>query len=84
MRLRASCRKVVLVVLVIVFSIGVTSCLSERSANQAVKTGPGHWNDPDILQVGNLPNPVEDRAHFSLWCILAAPLMAGNDLEKYV
>jgi len=44
--------------------------------------GPGHWNDPDMLQVGNLPNPVEDRAHFSLWCILAAPLMAGNDLRS--
>ncbi len=43
--------------------------------------GPGHWNDPDMLQVGNLKNNLEDRAHFSLWCILAAPLMAGNDLQ---
>jgi alpha-galactosidase len=49
--------------------------------------GPGHWNDPDMLQVGNLKNmdedrkDVADRAHFSLWCILAAPLMAGNDLR---
>ncbi|HYW80148.1 MAG TPA: NPCBM/NEW2 domain-containing protein, partial [Thermoguttaceae bacterium] len=49
--------------------------------------GPGHWNDPDMLQVGNLKNlegdrrEVADRAHFSLWCILAAPLMAGNDLR---
>ena len=49
--------------------------------------GPGHWNDPDMLQVGNLKNmqedrkKVADRAHFSLWCILAAPLMAGNDLR---
>ncbi|MBN2473636.1 MAG: NPCBM/NEW2 domain-containing protein [Pirellulales bacterium] len=49
--------------------------------------GPGHWNDPDMLQVGNLKNMEEnrrkiaDRAHFSLWCILAAPLMAGNDLR---
>lgn len=49
--------------------------------------GPGHWNDPDMLQVGNLKNMDEDRkdianrAHFSLWCILAAPLMAGNDLR---
>lgn len=49
--------------------------------------GPGYWNDPDMLQVGNLRNIEEDRkeigdrAHFSLWCILAAPLMAGNDLR---
>ncbi|HEU4608608.1 MAG TPA: NPCBM/NEW2 domain-containing protein, partial [Chitinophagaceae bacterium] len=43
--------------------------------------GPGHWNDPDMLEVGNLKNTVEDKAHFSLWCILAAPLMAGNDLR---
>lgn len=42
--------------------------------------GPGHWNDPDMLQVGNLEKTIQDRAHFSLWCILAAPLMAGNDL----
>lgn len=44
--------------------------------------GPGHWNDPDMMQVGNLPDPIEDRAHFSLWCIFAAPLMAGNDLRN--
>jgi len=43
--------------------------------------GPGHWNDPDMLQVGNLKTDIENRAHFSLWCILAAPLMAGNDLR---
>jgi alpha-galactosidase len=43
--------------------------------------GPGHWNDPDMLQVGNLKNEAENRAHFSLWCILAAPLMAGCDLR---
>ncbi len=44
--------------------------------------GPGHWNDPDMLQVGNLKKDIENRAHFSLWCILAAPLMAGNDLRE--
>ncbi len=43
--------------------------------------GPGHWNDPDMLEVGNGGMTVsEDRAHFSMWCMLAAPLMAGNDL----
>jgi len=44
--------------------------------------GPGHWNDPDMLQVGNMPTQIEDRTHFALWCILAAPLMAGNDLRS--
>jgi alpha-galactosidase len=44
--------------------------------------GPGHWNDPDMLEVGNPGlSLAESRAHFSLWCILAAPLMAGNDLR---
>ena len=44
--------------------------------------GPGHWNDPDMLEVGNPGLSVEEsRAHFSLWCMLAAPLMAGNDLR---
>jgi alpha-galactosidase len=45
--------------------------------------GPGHWNDPDMLEVGNEGMTItEYRAHFSLWCILAAPLMAGNDLRN--
>jgi len=43
--------------------------------------GPGHWNDPDMLQIGNLKNVAEDKVHFSLWCMLAAPIMAGNDLR---
>lgn len=43
--------------------------------------GPGHWNDPDMLEVGNGGLSVnEDRAHFSMWCMLAAPLMSGNDI----
>jgi len=44
--------------------------------------GPGHWNDPDMLEVGNGMSTNEDRAHFSLWCMLAAPLIAGNDVRK--
>ncbi|HUL76630.1 MAG TPA: glycoside hydrolase family 27 protein, partial [Vicinamibacteria bacterium] len=44
--------------------------------------GPGHWNDPDMLEVGNGGlKPAENRAHFSFWALLAAPLIAGNDLE---
>ena len=43
--------------------------------------GPGHWNDPDMLEVGNGKlSMAENRTHFSLWAILAAPLLAGNDL----
>jgi alpha-galactosidase len=44
---------------------------------------PGHWNDPDMLEVGNgKMNGDEYRTHMSLWCLLAAPLLAGNDLSK--
>ena len=44
--------------------------------------GPGHWNDPDMLEVGNGMNAQENRAHFALWCMMSAPLMTGNDLRK--
>jgi len=44
---------------------------------------PGHWNDPDMLEVGNGGmSDTEYRTHFTLWCILAAPLLAGNDLRN--
>jgi alpha-galactosidase len=43
--------------------------------------GPGHWNDPDMLEVGNGKlTMAENRTHFSMWAMLAAPLLAGNDL----
>jgi alpha-galactosidase len=45
--------------------------------------GPGHWNDPDMLEVGNGGmTTTEYRSHFSFWCLLAAPLIAGNDLRN--
>jgi alpha-galactosidase len=44
--------------------------------------GPNHWNDPDMLEVGNGMTTSEDRAHFSMWAMLAAPLMAGNDIRS--
>jgi alpha-galactosidase len=44
--------------------------------------GPDHWNDPDMMEVGNGMTVAEDRAHFSLWAMLAAPLIAGNDLRN--
>jgi alpha-galactosidase len=46
-------------------------------------TGPGHWNDPDMLEVGNGGMTAEEyKTHFTLWCMLASPLMAGNDLAS--
>jgi alpha-galactosidase len=43
--------------------------------------GPGHWNDADMLEVGNGGmTPTEYRSHFSLWAMMASPLMAGNDI----
>jgi alpha-galactosidase len=45
--------------------------------------GPGKWNDPDMLEVGNGGMTTEEyKTHFSLWCMLAAPLLAGNDLQN--
>jgi len=44
--------------------------------------GPDHWNDPDMLEVGNGMPVAEDRTHFSLWCMMASPLIAGNDIRK--
>lgn len=54
----------------------------DLQANIRQYAGPGHWNDPDMLEVGNGMSYTEDRAHFSMWCMLAAPLIAGNDLRK--
>lgn len=54
-----------------------------REAGLARYASPGHWNDPDILEVGNGKMSVDDsRTNFSLWAILAAPLIAGNDLAN--
>ena len=44
--------------------------------------GPDHWNDLDMLEVGNGMPVNEQRAHFTMWCMLAAPLIAGNDLRN--
>src|SRR6266567_2122738 len=44
--------------------------------------GPGHWNDPDMLEIGNGGmTDIEYQTHMSLWCLLAAPLLAGNDIR---
>ncbi|XP_065834040.1 uncharacterized protein [Oscarella lobularis] len=47
------------------------------------KGQPGRWNDPDFLEVGNDPlTDSQNRAHFSLWCVTSAPLIAGNDVRN--
>ena len=52
-------------------------------AGLAKFAAPGHWNDPDMLEVGNGHMTVDEyRTHMSLWALLAAPLLAGNDLSK--
>ena len=63
-----------------------------QQAGLAKYAGPGHWNDPDMLEVGNgtkdnqgrvrLLSLAENRTHFSMWAMLAAPLLAGNDLPN--
>jgi alpha-galactosidase len=60
----------------------VYSILNEQ-AGLAKYAGPGHWNDPDMLEVGNGKlSLAENRTHFSMWAMLAAPLLAGNDLPN--
>ncbi len=55
--------------------------IADMQVDLADSAGPGHWNDPDMLEVGNGGmTDVEYRSHFSLWCIMAAPLIAGNDV----
>ena len=45
--------------------------------------GPGHWNDPDMLEVGNGKlSPAANRLHMAMWAMLAAPLIAGNNLTQ--
>ena len=62
----------------------------EQNAPLREYAGPGHWNDPDMLEIGNVitvdgitysMTPSEERAHFTMWCMMAAPLILGNDLR---
>jgi alpha-galactosidase len=61
---------------------GVTAILDQEAEIYSYG-GPGHWNDPDMLEVGNGGmTDTEYRSHFSFWALLAAPLIAGNDLRS--
>ena len=58
-----------------------TTSIGFREAGLSRYAGPGHWNDPDFLEVGNSGMTLdEQRTHFSLWAMTAAPLIAGNDV----
>ncbi|MGK5444642.1 glycoside hydrolase family 27 protein [Micromonospora sp. URMC 105] len=64
------------------YPMGVVNIVDE-TLPLAGQAGPGHWNDPDMLEVGvGGLTPTEYRAHFALWAIMAAPLMAGNDIRS--
>jgi alpha-galactosidase len=45
-------------------------------------SGPDHWNDFDMMEVGNEMNDTEDKSHFAMWCMLSSPLFTGNDYRK--
>ncbi|REF37397.1 glycoside hydrolase family 27 protein [Thermasporomyces composti] len=57
--------------------------IAKKNMTLAEYAGPGHWNDPDMLEVGNGGmTDVEYRTHFSLWAVMAAPLLIGTDLRR--
>lgn len=62
-------------------SLGVLQILDKNEPLRRF-AGPGHWNDPDMLEVGNGMTVGEDRAHFAMWCMMAAPLILGNDIRN--
>ncbi|MEI7662315.1 MAG: glycoside hydrolase family 27 protein, partial [Bacteroidota bacterium] len=54
----------------------------DRMAELASYAGPGHWNDADMLQIGNGKLTAdEERLHFSMWAMFSSPLIAGNDIR---
>jgi len=56
---------------------------SQNDRDQAAFAAPGHWNDPDMLEIGNGGMSADEyRTHMSLWSMLAAPLLAGNDVRS--
>lgn len=60
-------------------SLGVLPILDKQRALRA-HAAPGGWNDADMLEVGNLSTLAENRSHFAMWAMLAAPLIIGTDV----
>ncbi|WP_414167032.1 NEW3 domain-containing protein [Streptoverticillium reticulum] len=63
-------------------SYGRMLSIFHENVKLADAAGPGAWNDPDMLEVGNGMTPAEDRTEFSLWAEMAAPLISGADLRS--
>lgn len=64
-------------------NFGSIALIAKTQIGLAKYAGPGHWNDPDMLEVGNGKlTPDENRAHMGMWAMLAAPLLAGNNLTQ--
>jgi alpha-galactosidase len=64
-------------------SYGRMIAIGFSQAGLSKYAGPGHWNDPDMLEIGNgKMTTAEYKTHMSLWVLLAAPLLAGNDLTR--
>lgn len=61
--------------------VGVMQCIRLNEPLR-IYAGKGHWNDPDMLEVGNGMKTNEDRAHFAMWCMMASPLILGNDIRN--
>lgn len=59
----------------------VLDCINKNDSLRHY-AGPGHWNDPDMLEVGNGLTVNQDRAHFTMWCMMASPLILGNDVRN--
>ena len=59
----------------------VIDCINKNDSLRRY-AGPGHWNDPDMLEVGNGLTVNQDRAHFTMWCMMASPLILGNDIRN--
>jgi alpha-galactosidase len=62
-------------------SLGVLPIL-DKQAGLRNFSGPGHWNDMDMLEVGKGMSEDEDKAHFSIWAMMNSPLIAGNDIRS--
>jgi len=54
----------------------------DKNTFLAPYVSPGHYNDMDMLEVGNGMSATEDKSHYSMWCIMSSPLVMGNDLAK--
>lgn len=59
----------------------IIDCINRNDSLRSY-AGPGHWNDPDMLEVGNGLSVNQDRAHFTMWCMMASPLILGNDVRN--